>query len=158
MTEPAESFVASFMEQVLETIVETFAEAGVPLPDRRYIFFGIPAADCAQLTVALQQLYLGPPGLPASEPSPCSAPTSAVLRVELLREVPIPGDRELTVPIPKMIAAAQEQIRDAELLMESLKPMCGAAWGAMGVFADVLMGTEQGMYAGPVMTLTAGVP
>lgn len=158
MTEPAESFVASFMERVLETIVEKFAEKGVELPGRRYIFFGMPAADCAQLTVALQQLYLGPPGLPASEPTPCNAMTSAVLRIELLREVPIPGDREMTVPVAKLTAAANQQILDAEILLDALEPMCGATWGGMGVFADVSMGTEQGMYAGPVMNLTAGVP
>lgn len=159
MTEPTpDSFVAEFMEKVLQTVVNEFSAAGVTLPDRRYIFFGMPAADCAQLTVALQQLYLGAPGLPASEPTPCSAPTSAVLRVEVLREVPIPGDRQLTVPVDQLIAATRQQVRDAEIMLQSVSRMCGAAWGGMGVFADITMGTEQGAYAGPVMNLTAGVP
>jgi hypothetical protein len=146
------------MERVLGAIEDTFVAAEVDLPERRYITFGTPPADCAQLTVALQQLYLGPPGAPVSEPTPCSSPTTAVLRVELLREVPIPQDRDLTVAVPKLIASAKEQIKDAELLLESTGPMCGATWGAGGLFADVLMGVEQGMFAGPVMNLTIGVP
>lgn len=158
MTEPTpDSFVAEFMEKVLQTVVNEFSAAGVALPDRRYIFFGLPAADCAQVTVALQQLYLGSPGLPASEPTPCSAPTTAVLRVEILREVPIPGS-QLTIPVNQLSAAAHQQVRDAEIMLQSVSKMCGATWGGMGVFADVTMGTEQGAYAGPVMNLTAGVP
>lgn len=153
-----DDWVANFMERVLDTIVDAFHEDGVDLPERRYITYGTPAADCAQLTVALQQLYLGSPGLPALEPSPCSAPTSAVLRIEVLREVPIPADREMTVPVEQMIGSAKVQIRDAQILMQAVSRMCGGTWGSMGVFADVLMGTEQGAYAGPVMTLTAGVP
>ncbi len=85
--------VVPFMEQVLDTIVETFETAGVDLPDRRYITFATPASDCAQLTVALQQLYLGPPGLPAQEATPCTSPTTATIRVEVLRPVPIPDNR-----------------------------------------------------------------
>jgi hypothetical protein len=98
-------WVAAFMERVLGAIEDTFVAAEVDLPERRYITFGTPPADCAQLTVALQQLYLGPPGAPVSEPTPCSSPTTAVLRVELLREVPIPQDRDLTVAVPKLIAS-----------------------------------------------------
>lgn len=151
-------WVAAFMERVLGTIEDTFTAAGVALPERRYITFGTPAADCAQLTVALQQLYLGTPGIPVQEPTPCSSPTTAVLRVEILRETPIPQDRELAVQTIKLVASAKEQIKDAELLLESIRPMCSGTWGAGGVFADVLMGLDQGMYAGPVMNLTIGVP
>lgn len=151
-------WIAAFMERVLGTIEDTFTAAGITLPERRYITFGTPAADCAQLTISLQQIYLGTPGAPVSEPTPCSSPTTAVLRVELLREVPIPQDRDTTVPVNKLVAAAKEQIKDAELLLESTRPMCGATWGAGGLFADVLMGLEQGMVAGPVMNLTIGVP
>lgn len=158
MTDDGGSFVAAFMERVLDAIVAEFDEAGIELPDRRYITFGIPAADCAQLTVALQQLYLGSPGLPAQEPSPCNAMTTAVLRVEILREVPIPVDRQMTIPVPKLAEAARQQVHDAEIMLQSVSRMCGSTWGGLGVFADILMGTEQGMYAGPVMTLTAGVP
>lgn len=158
MTAPTNSFVVEFMEKVLQTVVDEFAAAGVDLPNRRYITFGLPAADCDQVTVALQQLYLGPPGLPASEPTPCSAPTSAVLRVEILRSVPYPGDNSLSVPVEQLVASAEQQIHDAEILLQSVSKMCGATWGGMGVFADVTMGTEQGGFAGPVMNLTAGVP
>lgn len=158
MTTPTNSFVVTFMEKVLQTVVDEFTAEGVPLPDRRYITFALPAADCAQVTVALQQLYLGSPGLPASEPTPCSSPTTAVLRVEILREVPVPGDRNLSPPVADLAASAQQQIHDAEILLLSVSKMCGAEWGSMGVFADVVMGQEQGMYAGPAMTLTAGVP
>jgi hypothetical protein len=81
-----------------------------------------------------------------------------VLRVEILREVPIPSDRSLSVPVLQLSASAEQQIHDAEILLQSVSNMCGAEWGSMGVFADVVMGSEQGGYAGPAMTLTAGVP
>ena len=158
MTTPTNSFVVAFMEKVLQTVVDEFAAAGVALPDRRYITFGLPAADCAQVTVALQQLYLGTPGLPATEPTPCSAPTTAVLRIEVLRPVPIPSGSDLSPPIAAMEASAEQEILDAEIMLQSVSKMCGASWGGMGLFADVTMGTEQGAYAGPVMTVTAGVP
>lgn len=158
MTTPENSFVVEFMEKVLQTVVDEFAAAGVDLPARRYITFAVPAADCDQVTVALQQLYLGPPGLPATEPTPCSAPTSAVLRIEILRPVPIPTDSSLSVPVIELKASAYQQIRDAEILLQSVSRMCGGTWGGMGVFADVTMGAEQGAFAGPVMNLTAGVP
>jgi hypothetical protein len=151
-------YVAAFLEQVLDTIVATFDEAGVALPDRRFVTFGAPAADCSQVTVALQQIYLGTPGLPPTEPSSCSSPTTAVCHVEILRPVPIPEGRQTSVPVAEMVAAAQVQIRDAELLLLCVSRMCGAVWGNMGVFADVTMGAEQGGYAGPLMTLTIGVP
>jgi hypothetical protein len=153
-----DSFVVTFMRNVLQTVVDEFGRAGVALPDRRYITFAMPAADCSQVTVALQQLYLGTPGLPASEPTPCSAMTSAVLRVEVLREVPAPTNNSLTVPVDALVASAEQQIIDAEILLGSVSKMCGPAWGGLGVFADVAMGPESGMYAGPVMNLTAGVP
>jgi hypothetical protein len=157
-TSAAESFIAEFMEKVLQTVVQEFTAAGVELPARRYITFALPAADCAQVTVALQQLYLGTPGHPAVEPSPCSAPTTAVLRVEILRSVPTPTGSALSPPVDALSASAHEQILDAEILLGSVSKMCGAAWGGGGVFADVTMGIEQGAYAGPVMNLTVGVP
>lgn len=153
-----DSFVVAFMERVLQAVVDEFTAAGVDLPGRRYITFGTPAADCAQLTVALQQIYLGSPGLPAQEPTPCNAMTSAVIRVELLRQVPVPGERETSVPVDSLTASAHEQIYDAEILLGSVSKMCGPAWGSLGLFADVTMGIEQGAYAGPVMMITAGVP
>lgn len=152
-------YVADFMELILQTVVETFDQAGVTLPDRRFITFGTPAADAEQVTVALQQLYLGTPGTPPTQPSQCNSMTTGVFRVEILRAVPIPEARKTVVAAETIHRAGIGTVTDAELLLRAVSSgMCGTTWGNMGVFADVTTPAEQGALGGPIMTLTAGVP
>lgn len=151
-------YVADFMEVILQTVVDTFTDAGVDLPERRFVTFGTPASDGEQVTVALQQLYLGTPGTPPTQPSMCNSPTTGVFRVEVLRAVPVPEGRKTVVAAETMHEAGIGTVTDGELLLRSISTLCGAQFGGMGVFADVSMPNEQGALGGPIMTITAGIP
>lgn len=151
-------YVADFMELLLQTVVDTFTEAEVSLPERRYITFGTPAADGEQVTVALQQLYLGTPGLPPTAPNSCNSPTTGVFRVEILRAVPVPEGRRTVVDAETLYKAGVDTVTDGEILLRSIGALCGSQVGAMGIFADVSMPAEQGALGGPILTVTAGVP
>lgn len=163
MTAPIDSgYVADFMELILAKVVETFTSAGVSLPARRFVTFGTPAADTEQVTVALQQIYLGTPGTPPTQPMKCNSQTTAVVRVEILREVPVPQDRKIMVTAERMQAAGIETITDAELLLQAVNQMCSGsqdtpAMPNLGMFADVSLPAESGALGGPILTLTIGV-
>lgn len=127
------------MELVLDIVVQTFGQAGILLPDRRYFTFGQPVHDCEQLTVQFQQLYMGPPGDQAQTMQRCDGPRSAAVLVELVRCIPT---FQRTAPtVEQLTAAAEQQAIDAWMLLEAATKV-----NPFGVLADVSPGEPQGAY------------
>lgn len=141
-------------QSILVKVVEVYERNGIPLPDRRYIALASPAQDCEQVTVAFQQLYIGPPGDEASTPQRCESPRSAVFEVVITRCIPVVDDRN-RAPQPADISAASAVLmRDAWLLLDSVKEMDDY----LGVIATVEASEAQGGLQSVVMTLTLAVP
>jgi hypothetical protein len=139
---------------ILAKVVEIYARQGIDLPERRYIALATPAQDCEQVTVAWQQMYIGPPGDEASVPQRCESPRSAVFEITITRCIPVVDDRN-RAPEPKDISAASAVLmRDAWLLLDSVKAMDDY----LGVIATVEASEAQGGLQSVVMTLTLAVP
>lgn len=145
----------ALLEQVLTATVDVFENAGVQLPDRRYICVGLPVADCPQLVVELVQVYLGNPGNEINTPRRCDAPRTAVLAVNLIRSIPVMSARG-TPPTPDAISeSAAELSRDMWLLFE------GASFTdefGLGVLADATPLEPSGGLGGSRLSLVLAVP
>lgn len=141
-------------EKILATVVQVYAREGIDLPARRYIALASPAQDCEQVTVSWQQAYIGPPGDEASVPQRCEAPRSAVFQVVITRCIPVVDDRN-RAPQPKDISEASAVLmRDAWLLLDSIKEMDDY----LGVIATVEASEAQGGLQSVILTLTLAVP
>lgn len=144
----------TMMNDVLETVVSVFEQAGVALPTRRYTAFGPTAHDCEQVTVSFQQLYLGPPGDEASTPQKCDSPRTAVLLIEIVRCVPTMTRTSAPSQLDLQTYADSRAI-DAWMLMEA-GMQASPDW--LGVLADVAPGEPSGAYQAVSMNLIAAVP
>lgn len=148
--------LGDLMSHVLDNVVGVFEQAGIELPERRYIAYGGVAHDCEQVTVSFIQMYLGPPGDQAAQPQRCDAPRTAVLALQIARCLPASGPRG-SAPIADSISEhALSQSRDAWLLMEAGATSVDA-WG-LGVLADVAVTEPQGGYQAVVLNLILAVP
>lgn len=137
------------MNDILNSVVQTFGQANVELPARRYIAAGQTAHDCEQVTVSLSQLYIGPPGDQAQEPQRCEAPRSAVVLVEIVRCIPSMNTRTGEVDVTALQAVAETQARDAWMLLEAATNM-----DVYGILGDVTPTDPQGKYQAITLTLT----
>lgn len=147
--------LAALANGVLDSVVSVFEQAGVTLPERRYIATGETAHDCEQVTVSLQQLYLGPPGDQSETPQRCEAPRTAVLLVEIVRCIPQPG-RNGAPDVAALQATAEQQMIDAYMLLEA-GATAADKWG-LGAMADVTPGQPQGQMQAISMNLIVAVP
>lgn len=159
---------------ILNTVVATYAEHGVELPERRYLAVGgqgDTVHDCEQLTVSFEQGYSGLPGSQAQEPVKCDGPRTAVFIVEVVRELPLPNttasNPATTIPsrysqvktgvqvLPADVQSeiARKQMVDAMLLMEA-GLRAGDATLINGSLADVTAGSPQGGYQAISLVLT----
>lgn len=140
--------------EILAKVVLVYAREGIDLPERQYIALATPAQDCEQVTVAWQQAYIGPPGDEASTPQQCESPRSAVFQVVITRCIPVVDDRN-RAPVPADISKASAVLmRDAWLLLTSIKEVDDF----LGVIATVEAGEAQGGLQSVIMTLTLAVP
>lgn len=140
------------MDMVLEAVVQTYEQAGVELPEKRYIVFGQPVHDCEQVTVQFVQMYIGPPGDQGQIPQRCDGPRTAVLTVEVVRCIPT-GLRGAAPSATAARSAAEQQAIDTWILLESTNAMDAYS----GVLADIAVGEAQGGYQAVTMNVTAAV-
>lgn len=141
------------MNRVLEVVVQTFGQAGVALPERQYITFGQAVHDCEQVTVAFQQLYMGPPGDQAQQAQHCEGPRSAAVTVEIVRCIPVAGGRTGKLSVPQLTSLAQQQGIDSWMLLEAATNMDPYA----GILADVSAGEAGGGFQAMTMSLIMAV-
>lgn len=148
--------LADLCNAVLESVVAVFETYGVEVPERQYITTGAPVHDCSQLTVSLQQLYLGPPGDQAQRPQKCDAPRTAFLSVSLVRDVPAPVQRTGRPTAQSLQESGERQMIDAYLLLKAGAEAVDQ-WG-LGVLADVSPGEAAGGMQAMLLNVTLAVP
>lgn len=154
--------LVTMMDGVLESVVQSYAQSGVGLPERQYWTLGTPAADCEQLVVSFNQAYLGPPGDEAQTPQRCNGPRSASLTVQVIRCVPTVSVRGNRPPTAEQIQASSEALAvDAWLLLDmagSLDQWDPAGGFGLGVIATVDAGDATGGFQAVTLTLNAAIP
>ena len=138
---------------ILTTIQNIFAREGQPLPDRQYVTVGAPAQDCEQVTVAFQQVYIGPPGDEASLPQKCDGPRSATYQIVITRCITVESKRGVAPTPVQMQGDARVLMRDAWILMTCI----GEVDDYLGVIVTVEVTDADGGMQSVVMNLTLGV-
>ena len=141
--------LVTHLNRVLDVVESVFEQAGVTLPERRFIALGQTVHDCEQVSVSFQQLVLGPPGDAGTLPQRCDSPRSASVLVEVVRCIPVPNNRGGAPTVEQITTAAQQQAVDAWMLMEAATQM--DAWTFL---ADVSAGEPQGDKQAMVLSLT----
>ena len=160
-------------DHILNTVVATYADQEVALPERRYLAVGgqgDTVHDCEQVTVSFEQGYSGLPGNQAQEAVKSSDPRSAVFIVEVVRQLPLPNtlsanpnttvqsryasDMSVQVlPADVQSAIARRQMQDAAILMDA--GLRAGETTMTGALADISAGSPQGGYQAMTMVITA---
>jgi|688.fasta_scaffold435120_2 hypothetical protein len=150
----------TFMDAVLDKIVETYADYNVPLPTRQFWTMGDPAIDCDQLCVSFVQMYLGLPGDEASQPQRCTQPRTAVLTVSLSREIPVVGSNGKAPTADKIQEGSEIAAVDAWMFMELINKLDQWEPGefGMGVIATAEAATAEGGFQTMRMQVSMVVP
>lgn len=158
---------------ILNTVVATYADHGVSLPDRRYLSVGgvgMTVHDCEQVTVSFEQGYSGLPGSQAQEPAKCAGPRTGVFIVEVVRALPQPNTvaanpatlvpprygletQVQILPADVQSAHARKQMVDAMLLLDA--GLRAGETSLVGSLADVSAGSPQGGFQAMVLTITS---
>lgn len=96
-------------DEVLTATVQAFSDAGVAVPDRRYVGAGEPVDDCDQLVVWLGRLFNGQPGQEVAVDTAFHVGRSLEVNIRIIRCVPAVTDSG-GVPNADDIDAASRQI------------------------------------------------
>lgn len=121
------------LKRLQESIESYFTQAGVSLPERRFVAMGDVASQswdsCEQLTINLTRIYLGTPGEGEATPqaSNCELALAGNFVVQLVRCVPTAkvigrtGKHLGNVEVEDIEASALVQAIDAQLLLEAVR-------------------------------------
>jgi hypothetical protein len=161
-------------DHILNTVVATYADHGVDLPERRYLAVGGQGStvhDCEQLTVSFEQGYSGLPGTQAQEPAKCATPRTGVYIIEVVRALPLPNTAAARpdgtmvpsrygqtaagvqiLPADVQSAHARKQMVDAMLLLDA--GLRAGETTLTGSLADVSAGEPQGGFQAMTLILT----
>ena len=153
--------LATFLQDVLDRVVNTYDSYNMPLPSKRYWNLAPPAIDCEQLVVSLIQMYIGAPGDEATEPRRCHDPRSATLNITVSRAVPIVGQNGQPPSADAIEKGARVSAYDAWILMESVQQFdswAGNGAFGLGVIATVDVEGPEGGFQNTRMTITMAVP
>lgn len=160
--------VAGTAQRLLDLVVALAAAEGIELPGRQYVTgaSGNEAWDCEQVVVGITGLTPGNAGRAATllgQPTntPPGGPmlVAAVLRVEIVRAVPVFDDEGEPPPVTDMNDAGVAALRDAALLNAVRVKATSEATLTSGESGDVLPGNitpagPEGGFAGMSLTIT----
>jgi hypothetical protein len=153
--------LADFMQEVLNRVISVYDSFNMPLPGRRYWTFGEPVIDCEQVVVSFVQLYLGAPGAETSEPRRCHDPKTAVISIQVARQIPITQQNGQPPRADDIQAASVVSAYDAWILMDSINLFdTWSEYGSfgMGVVASIDVGSVQGGFQSVNLSLTMAIP
>lgn len=146
-------------DQIMEKVIDVFAVAGVPLPDRKLITVGEPVHDCEELVVVFASLSKGAPGS-EEEVQRCDAATSGSFQVHLVRCFPMPTGRGLVPPTSEALTEnAYAKMTDAWLLTMAGDELANdpmISWG--GLIQQTVASEPSGGYSAVVMSLQIVIP
>lgn len=113
---------------LLDSIQDRFATAGVPLPERAYVHAGqvaddIGCPDGGQLVVALRRVFSGFPGAPRTGDAWENPVVSAEYEIRLLRCVPTMSPDGRPPTVDQLNGAGMEILTDATVLPRALLGM-----------------------------------
>ena len=153
--------LATFLQEVLNRVINVYDSYNMPLPTRRYFTMASPVVDCEQVCVSFIQMYLGTPGDEATEPRRCHDPRTATISIQVARAVPITQQNGQAPLADSIQDAAEVSAYDAWVLMESINDFDtwseAGAFG-LGVIATVDADPPEGGFQTTRMTLTMAVP
>lgn len=151
--------VGLLADRLLAKIVEVYAESETPLPARRYKTVGgqgDTVHDGEQVTVSWEQGYSGLPGAQSLTPVTRTEPRSAVYVAEIVRKIPGLSPKGLD-PTPAAISAAADlQMKDAQLLMEAGMRTAEQGWNKKGI-VDVSAGKPSGKVQAIILSLVVAL-
>lgn len=103
---------------LLSLLASGYSEAGVTLPDRKYVTPGVvPAYDEPQLTVSVLAVRVGIIGTTIGAPiRECGNVRYVSLRAELVRCTPTVKESGAAPSAAELLTSAQEILRDLELV------------------------------------------
>lgn len=152
--------IVRLLDGVLDAVVNTYAQAGVSLPERRYWTIEQPSVDCEQLVVSFVQAYIGPPGDEANTPQNCNAVKTAVLNVQVSRCIPVSNAKGRAPSGSAITAGAEPLMIDAYLLLDSASQL--EQWDlngpGLGIISTIEVAPPQGGFQGVTLQLTTAIP
>lgn len=119
---PDPTYASSFvlpakLDEWVAAIVDHYANVGVPLPDRRYWTISGAAADCEQMVLAVQQMFLGTAAEP-TELTTCNGPRGVTFTLQVLRCVPTVDRRGQAPAAENIEAASVDPVIDMEIFLD----------------------------------------
>jgi hypothetical protein len=144
------------MQNIVDSIVQVYQDAGVSVPDRHILSVGITPHDCEQINVSLEQLYIGGPGDQAEQPMRCDAPRTVGLTVQIVRCIPTPTSRGQAIAPEKMSLSTQELASDYWLLMDGI--MAAESVNYLGALVDIGSSEPSGGFQAVQANVVVGVP
>lgn len=152
--------IDTFMQEILDRVVNIYNSYSMPVPERRYWTMADPAVDCEQLVVSFIQAYIGAPGDEVTEPSRCNDPRSATVHISVSRKVPIAGPQG-QAPSAKIIQQdSRVQAYDAWILLHTaadLDTWATSGGFGLGVIATVETSEPEGGFQTTVLTMTSAI-
>jgi len=153
-----ENVLYKLLSDILDAVVRTFDDAGIDLPNRRYVSLGAVAADCEQLTVQLDQLYKGTPGGDPGEIQRCNGPRTVACTVQLFRKTAALGSYDSEFPpVPALDSSAQTHLRDIWVMMDASDEIAGTGLQG-GIISEASAQEAAGEMVGINMTIAIAVP
>lgn len=147
--------VTSAAQYLMQTIVDTYASAGIELPTRHVITISTVAVEEPILAVMYGGATVGPPGNEMRGPSQDDAPRSLLFNVELWRSAPGLGSSGMPPAEDAVTAAANMSMHDSWILLE-------AAYASdqvgVGIVARTAVLTQQGDMIGVSLMLEMVTP
>lgn len=144
--------IPTFLDFVLQSVVDEYESRSIGLPERRYWMVGQPAFDCNQVVVNATTLNLGLPEN-AQQLTSCDSGWTLEFFVTVLRCSPVSGTRSAIPAAEAIQAAAAETAADMEILMDLTKRLDVAR---TGISASVEAVGPEGGTQGAVGTYAMG--
>lgn len=157
---PEATAVATFMQDILDRVVNIYSSYNMPIPERRYWTMADPAVDCEQLVVSFIQAYIGAPGDEVTEPRRCNDPRSATIHISVSRKVPTAGPQGQAPSADMIQQASVVQAYDTWILLDSaaeLDTWATSGGFGLGVIATVETSEPEGGFQTTVLTLTSAI-
>jgi hypothetical protein len=152
--------IDTFMQELLDRVVNIYESYNMPIPERRYWTMADPAVDCEQLVVSFIQAYIGAPGDEVTEPRRCNDPRSATIHVSVSRKVPTAGPQGQAPSAEFIQMASRVQAYDAWILLHTaadLDTWATSGGFGLGVIATVETSAPEGGFQTTVLTLTSAI-
>lgn len=105
---------------LLQAIVDYYAEYAVPLPGRRYVSGAQPAFDCEQVTVEMVRVFPGLPGVGETAQGNilgCAFVRTVEWQVSIIRCAPTPKEKGEFPSEDELEGFGHSVLRDAWMLM-----------------------------------------